>query len=331
MKVSVIIPVYNSEKYVRTAVESILKDSLDDFEIMLIDDGSTDSSGSICDDLQNEYSKIVAYHKPNGGMCSARNFALQHARGEYVTFMDNDDLCHEGFVGENYEIAKKYNADIVRFGREYLVLDHGKTIHRDVYHPKKEVAYYDDDIYNHYEEIRESNGVWTGMYRKSFLDEHNIRFDETLRHGHEDTLFNLSAYENAKTIAMNPKSYYVWMRRYEHSSSAKFNQNRLDGIYKALKVENELMTEKGVRSSYFDVYSRRIMNYTLESIISGFAYGNTCTYSQFKKICKRAVKIINNTKIEKKHLDFKTQIIFVLLKLRFYFVLYCLYKYFYKG
>jgi len=330
MKVSVIIPVYNSEKYVRTAVESILKDPLDDFEIMLIDDGSTDSSGEICDELQNEYSKIVAYHKTNGGMCSARNFALQHAKGEYVTFMDNDDLCHEGFVSDNYKVAKKYNADIVRFGREYLVLDHGKTIHRDIYQPKKEIAYYNEDIYNHYEEIRESNGVWTGMYKKSFLDEFGIRFDETLRHGHEDTLFNLDAYKHAKTIAMNPHSYYVWMRRYEHSSSAKLNQNRLDGIYKALKVENDLMTEKGVRSSYFDVYSRRIMNYCAESIIAGFAYGNTCTFSQFKKICKRARKIINNTYIRKKHLDFKSKVVFTLLKLRLYLVLFVLCKILYR-
>ncbi len=330
MKVSVIIPVYNSERFVRTAVESILKDPFDNFEVMLIDDGSTDSSGKICDDLENEYSQIVTYHKPNGGMCSARNFALNHANGEYIMFMDNDDICREGFISENYKVAKEYDADVVRFGREYLVLDHDKIIHRDIYEPKNEIAYQNEDIFNHYEEIRESNGVWTGMYRKSFLDEYNIRFDETLRHGHEDTLFNLAVYKNAKIIAMNPHSYYVWMRRYEHSSSAKLNQNRLDGIYKALKVENDLMTEKGVRSSFFDVYSRRVMNYLSETIIAGFAYGNTCTLSQFKKICKRARKIVNNTKIDRCALDFKSKVVYNLLKFKSYSLLYILCKFIYR-
>ncbi len=330
MNVSVIIPVYNSEKYVKKAVESILKDTFDDYEIILIDDGSTDGSGDICDALQKNYPQIVTYHKPNGGMCSARNFALEHARGEYVTFMDNDDICHIGFVSENYRIAKKYNADVVRFGRENLVLDHGKIVHKDIYTPEKEIAYYDEDIFNHYEEIRVSNGVWTGMYKKAFLDKYQIRFDETLRHGHEDTLFNLSAYRYARIIVMNPHSYYVWLRRFEHSSSAKLNQNRLDGIYKALKVENDLMKEKNIKTIHNDVYSRRIMLYVAETVIAGFAYGNTCKYSFFKKICKRANKIIKNTGISRSELDFKSKVVFDLLKYKMYFLLFLMCKIIYR-
>lgn len=89
--ISVIIPVYNVEKYLVRCVGSVLKQSYQNFEIILVDDGSTDSSGSICDDFAREYENIRTFHKPNGGLSDARNFGVERARGDLLTFIDSDD------------------------------------------------------------------------------------------------------------------------------------------------------------------------------------------------------------------------------------------------
>ena len=92
MKISIIIPVYNVEKYLRECLDSILAQSYKDFEIILVDDGSTDSSGNICDEYSMKYENIKVLHKNNNGLSSARNAGLDIAQGEYILFIDSDDV-----------------------------------------------------------------------------------------------------------------------------------------------------------------------------------------------------------------------------------------------
>lgn len=89
---SIIIPVYNVEKYLKECVKSVLMQSIKDFEILLIDDGSKDSSGKLCDEIASTDSRIRVYHKPNGGLSSARNYGIDRALGEYIIFLDSDDF-----------------------------------------------------------------------------------------------------------------------------------------------------------------------------------------------------------------------------------------------
>lgn len=90
--VSFIIPVYNVEQYLRQCIDSILQQSYDNFEIILVDDGSTDSSSQLCDNYAIKDNRVKVFHKMNGGLSDARNFGLLHARGEYVIFLDSDDF-----------------------------------------------------------------------------------------------------------------------------------------------------------------------------------------------------------------------------------------------
>src|SRR5690606_27273688 len=96
-KVSVIIPVYNAEKYLRECIDSVLAQTFDDFELLLINDGSTDGSGKICDEYAQKDARVKVFHKENGGVSSARNLGLDNAKGEWITFIDSDD-----WIGENY-------------------------------------------------------------------------------------------------------------------------------------------------------------------------------------------------------------------------------------
>ena len=109
IKVSIIMPVYNSEKYLSKAVESVLAQDFQDFELIMVDDGSPDNSGAVCDSYAEKDARVKVIHKKNGGICSARNAGIDAARGEYIGFCDNDDLYLPGLIRDNYTLAKDHN------------------------------------------------------------------------------------------------------------------------------------------------------------------------------------------------------------------------------
>lgn len=112
-KISVIVPVYNTEKYLRRCIDSILAQTFTDFELLLIDDGSKDSSGAICDEYAAKESRVRVFHKDNGGVSSARNMGLDNAKGEWISFVDSDDWVDYTFLELVILEATKYKADVV--------------------------------------------------------------------------------------------------------------------------------------------------------------------------------------------------------------------------
>lgn len=115
-----IIPVYNIEKYLEKCITSVLKQTEQDFEILLIDDGSTDRSGEICDSFAEKDNRIAVIHKKNGGLSSARNTGLSKAAGEFISFVDGDDYLSEYYLEKSLKAAKKYHADIVMFDYNFV-------------------------------------------------------------------------------------------------------------------------------------------------------------------------------------------------------------------
>lgn len=115
-KISVIIPVYNAEKYLRKCIESVLNQTFGDFELLLVDDGSPDHSGEICDEYAQKDSRVHVFHKPNGGTANARNYGLDHSQGDYVAFIDNDDYVEPTYLGDMYSAMTHYDVDLVCCG-----------------------------------------------------------------------------------------------------------------------------------------------------------------------------------------------------------------------
>lgn len=111
-EISVIVPVYNMEKYLKKCIESILKQSFQDIEVILVDDGSTDASGKICDDYANRDSRIIVMHKENGGPADARNHGIQISSSEYITYIDSDDYVDSRYLEILYQIIQTYRADL---------------------------------------------------------------------------------------------------------------------------------------------------------------------------------------------------------------------------
>jgi len=242
--ISVIMPVYKSEQYLDVAVRSVLEQQFDGFELILVDDGSPDESGRICDDFAIKDSRVVVIHKENGGICSARNAGLQKARGKYVTFCDNDDEYLPGLLADNYALAEQYSVDVVRYSRFKTETLNGRTVTETITRGFSQRVITADNFAENYEELRRTGlGVWTGLYRRAFLQKNNIRFDEKMRYGYEDKMFNLSCYYCGATIALNPKPYYRWLQRLEHSTTGKFADNVTYSLIKCLRLETRMVLQ----------------------------------------------------------------------------------------
>ncbi len=110
--ISIIIPVYNVERYLRECIDSIIAQTYKNLEIILVDDGSSDKSGEICDEYSKKDSRIKVIHKKNGGLSDARNVALDIAKGDYIGFIDSDDYIEKDMFQILYNLAEEYNAEI---------------------------------------------------------------------------------------------------------------------------------------------------------------------------------------------------------------------------
>lgn len=227
--VSIIMPVYNSEKYLRSCVDSILKQDFNSFELLLIDDGSTDGSPDICDEIAKRDSRVKVFHKANGGICEARNYGMQRANGEYIAFSDHDDIVLPGFLSENYRIAKEKNADIVKFGRKGLLIRDEKQLSCDVRKFKDEIIS-NTQAQERFLELRISgamNCVWDGFFRKAFLDGKRIGFDIRYKKGGEDIDFCSRCFVNAERIVLRSKVYYEHYIRIGISTSTIEDPDRM--------------------------------------------------------------------------------------------------------
>lgn len=250
-QVSIIMPVYNSEEYVGNAVESILRQDFTDFELLLVDDGSSDKSGEICDRYAESDSRVRVIHQENGGICKARNRALREAKGKYVAFSDNDDEYLTGLLGENVTVAERTGADMVRFLRERILVVDGKTVHREVIRAKGSFETTEENFRENYFDVRKvSGGVWTGLYRNETLKKNSILFNEKMKYGFEDIHFNLQMLEATPHVAVNPKVYYRWIERQSHSTSRKFSNNRFWSLEECLNLEETVNGKYQIREAF---------------------------------------------------------------------------------
>ena len=226
-KVSVIVPVYKVEQYLRRCIDSILAQTFADFELILVDDGSPDSSGVICDEYAAKDSRICVIHKENGGVSSARNAGLDVAVGEFVAFCDSDDWVECQWLSVMHDSIVKTNADVVvsRFAinSELDEETEGKKNHVGTTTYQELGAKFDFlvKIASH----QFGWEVWTRLFRNRIIQEHHIRFCETCQNYAEDLAFVLEY-----TLCSNSQSsiaysgYHYFLRE---SSMMRSSQNMI--------------------------------------------------------------------------------------------------------
>lgn len=230
-KISVIVPVYNSEKYLDKCLDTLCNQTLREIEIIMVNDGSTDNSENIIKDRVKKDSRIKLYNKKNGGQASARNLGLTKATGEYIAFIDSDDYIELNFCEELYNVAKKNNSDIVCF--DYFITKADKDEYNKILNDKKTGTISLQDY------IFSGAGPCNKIYRNAFLRKNNFRFPEGI------------IYEDFASIPAlvkhNPSVFYLNKSLFHYvqtSSSTMRNdeyKEKYEDIFKACDIlYNEL-------------------------------------------------------------------------------------------
>lgn len=207
--VSIIVPIYNAHSTIRRCIDSILHQTFTDYELLLIDDGSTDESGSICDEYAMKDPRIQVYHNPNSGVSAARNFALDHAKGEYLQFLDSDDWITTDATQQLVRTALTYNCDLV-ISDFYRVVNERVSVKGDI---EDDTIMTQEEFVSHMMENPADfyyGVLWNKLYRRSIVENHRLRMNQEISWC-EDFLFNLEYIRYASRFyALNiPLYYYV--------------------------------------------------------------------------------------------------------------------------
>ena len=217
MLISIIVPVYNKIHYINFTLSAILSQSFRDFECILIDDGSTDGSGQVCDEFAELDKRFIVFHIPNGGVSHARNIGLDNAHGEYITFIDADDKVHPDYLANIYSCAAASGVDLVIGCIEKVWAD--SNIRQPAAMPYHGIVYQSELLLN-FVEIQKMTGIYgccgAKLFSRRLSDE--IRFDETL-HLAEDLDYYLKLFPRVKKLYFDDKPYYYYLQEAENSSS----------------------------------------------------------------------------------------------------------------
>lgn len=243
--VSVIMPVYNSKQYLHDAINSVLTQTYKNFELILVDDGSKDESPQICDSFAKLDVRVRVFHKKNGGVCSARNLGLQEAKGEYVAFIDNDDLYDKRLLEVLIKQINLNKSDIIKCGRKNTNIDcNGKIIESRVSSWNRTQVFDKNQLLEKYYELKRTgvlSSVWNGLYRKNFLKENAICFNERFRHGNEDVYFNIVCFLKCENITIVKEVLYEHFYRNAHSTSLKYHPDQITDRLETIKLEEKFI------------------------------------------------------------------------------------------
>lgn len=257
-EISVIVPVYNTEKYLRRCVDSILAQTYTDFELLLIDDGSTDGSPAICDEYAALDPRVRVFHKPNGGVSSARNLGLDHARGQWITFVDSDDYVFSCWL-DNYNLEEAKDVDLIQQGAES-----DKPIWMTNKSSQKCGFDYFGDPYGYLDLLMCFKMVgypWMKAFRLDIICRNNLCFDENII-SREDEVFLFQYLNYCKKIkSVNKQGYFYFVPEWR----GKYFLNR-DAVLYLEKTQADACdtTFSKMRSSrivrfYKDIYIYSLM------------------------------------------------------------------------
>ncbi len=244
-EISVIIPVYNTSAYLQECVDSVLAQTFRDFEIIIVDDTSTDDSLAVCQKLYGSSPQVrILHHEKNGTAGAARNTGLEAARGKYVAFIDSDDLFMPYALACLYERAEKHRADVVHSSGVYL--PNGDVEHIRVEDDFRMLAtdqlplLKQEELIPHEASLRTglwaerklSGGVVHNLYRREFLDQYHLRFEEDIVPG-QDVMFLFRCVFYALVYVRIPEVFYIYRR-----PASSVTRTKRDAVFLARLIEN---------------------------------------------------------------------------------------------
>lgn len=288
-KISVIVPVYNAESRLQLCVENILRQTFADFELILVDDGSKDSSPQICDSFSESDARVRVLHKNNGGVSQARNDGIRIASGEYITFIDSDDTVNFDYFENMLKKAESTDIDGLYSGLVMETWSDTSMIKQDIYS-------FDEEDVKDVKELLESMeisyplicicGPCCKLYKRAIVEKYQIRFDEKLALG-EDTIFNLNYLEHCSRIMVTTDSYYHYYRGDSSSLFSKLNKECYEIHVNVYDKMRELMINTECSSEAMERFEEMYVNLMVGCIHRFFQFKDETTVKERIEIIKK--------------------------------------------
>lgn len=314
IEISIIVPIYNVEEYLERGIKSILDQTFKNFELILIDDGSTDNSSKICDKYKNIDRRVKVIHKSNKGVSSSRNIGINIAIGEFIMFVDPDDTLEIDAVEYLYNLIKLYNADVACY-RMKTYKNGSLTTKIDVI--EKIELYYNENIIE--KQLKDGLFLYSScnkLYNRNLLKDN--KFNEDIKYA-EDALFNLSIFTNCNlVVTSNLHKYNYFINK--SSTVNNFNEKRLDILKAQCEMFNIL---KNKYDNYTDYIVRDFISSSISIIVDMAILGqsNRKIILKLKNIIKDNEEMLKTKKL----INYKQKLIFRLLKIMPFSILF-LYK-----
>lgn len=318
-KLSIIVPIFNGEEYLHRCIDSILSQQYTDFELILIDDGSTDNSLSICNEYSEKDSRIVVYHKENEGLVAARKSGLSLAKGEYIGFVDCDDFIEDNMYHDLMSVAENDGSDIVAGG---IILDY--VSHSKVYFNSFDEGFYSKErinniiipqmlIYSGFVKYGMIPGVVTKVIRRSILEKALTNVSDKLTIG-EDVAITAYSMINAKSLTIIKNAGYHYIQT-DNSMIRAFNSKRFEQIcelYSSIsKIDNESYQKQ------VSLYMCYLIFNTLADCVKKSGYSKKEAENVIRNILKNnfSDKVLKEADVSNLSLKNKTKIFLMKYKL----------------
>lgn len=263
--VSIVIPCYNVKEYLEDAVESVVRQTYSNIEIILVNDGSSDGTSELCDVYARKYKNICVIHKENGGLSSARNAGMQEARGEFIYFLDSDDYIKENMVMNLVQEINESKADVIYFG-SYNVDEKGnilKSLKKNIKNEKKVLKGVEAYRTYYYADVYEACVPYY-FYNRKFLVDHALSFEVGLIH--EDELFTLEVYHYAQKILLDSNQYYY--RRIRAGSIITSAVNQKSKFDSTVRITDKVTSRSYLKDFSKDEYKNiSIFLYRIQNLL----------------------------------------------------------------
>lgn len=280
--ISIIVPVYNIENYINKCIDSIINQTYKDIEIILVDDGSTDRSGNVCDDYEKKDKRIKVIHKTNGGLSDARNAGIDVAQGDFLGFIDGDDYIHPQMFEILLDIITKSNSDIAICS--YEKVEEYKSVN-DIEINKseyKEIIIQDKELYSLVTNLRTEDVVaWNKLYRKNIFE--NLRYNKDRLH-EDQWLIPYIVHKCKKIVKVETKLYYYVER--VGSITKSINTKRIYDLVESLLNTCKLLNEWNQFEEQ-QLMARHLLNIIIDQ------YSELNGVSNKKEIRKKLVSYFN--------------------------------------
>lgn len=287
-QVTVVVPVYNVQAYLSQCIESLVNQTLDDIEIVLVDDGSSDDCPAICDNYASEIDHIRVIHQQNGGLSAARNTGVRVASGEYIAFVDSDDYVAPNMFHMLYTLARVYSADIVK-AAHYRIDESGMKVVRNACRTSRYcISGGMHGLYYRYYHALNVN-VWDGIYHRTIF--RSVSFPAG--YVHEDHFFTPKAVYAANKICLVDEPLYFHRVMRHGSITATFSSKKLD-LLRAFIDTEQFLSEKGCRNLHAIRRSRQA-----GSAIRRMAKtaAQTFEYDDYRTFVKQLMEIYSKRRI----------------------------------